>query len=57
MLARVNSGELILNRAQQNNLAGALTSGGGVPREITLRARGKDLVAVIDIESIRRSWL
>lgn len=57
MLARVNSGELILNRAQQNNLAGALVSGGGVPREITLRARGKDLVAVIDIESIRRSWL
>ena len=56
MLARVNSGELILNRAQQNNLAGALASGGGVPREITLRARGKDLVAVIDIESIRRSW-
>lgn len=56
MLVRVNSGELILNRAQQNNLAGALTSGGGVPREITLRARGKDLVAVIDIESIRRSW-
>lgn len=56
MLARVNSGELILNRAQQNNLAGALSSGGGAPREITLRARGKDLVAVIDIESIRRSW-
>ena len=57
MLARVNSGELILNRAQRNSLAGALASGGGVPREITLRARGKDLVAVIDIESIRRSWL
>ena len=50
MLARVNSGELILNKAQQSNLAGALT-GGNVRFEI----EGKTLVGVLNNEGARRS--
>lgn len=48
--ARVNSGEMILNRTQQANLF-ALANGSGVDRtsnEILLRVQGTDLVAVID---------
>ena len=50
VLARVNSGELILNAAQQKNLAGALT-GGNVRFEI----EGKTLVGVLNNEGARRS--
>ena len=50
VLARVNSGELILNKAQQSNLAGALT-GGNVRFEI----EGKTLVGVLNNEGARRS--
>ena len=50
VLARVNSGELILNASQQKNLAGALT-GGNVRFEI----EGKTLVGVLNNEGARRS--
>lgn len=52
MLARVNSGELILNRAQQNNLAGALQSGsnGNVRFEI----EGSRLVGILEQEARKR---
>lgn len=53
MLARVNSGELILNMAQQNNLAGALQSGtnGNVRFEI----EGSRLVGILEQEARKRS--
>lgn len=55
MLARVNSGELILNMAQQNNLAGALQSGtnGNVRFEI----EGSRLVGILEQEARKRSRL
>lgn len=55
MLARVNSGELILNRAQQNNLAGALQRGtnGNVRFEI----EGSRLVGILEQEARKRSRL
>lgn len=52
MLARVNSGELILNRAQQNNLAGAL--GAGIGGSLELKVKGKDLVTVLDQQAIMK---
>ncbi len=53
MLARVNSGELILNKAQQNNLAGALS--GGLNGSLELKVKGTDLVAVLNQEALKRS--
>ena len=47
MLARVNSGELILNKAQQSNLAGALSGGGG---NVRFEIEGKTLVGVLNNE-------
>lgn len=59
MLARVNAGEMILNKTQQANLFRLLdqTPGGGssLPRTITLRARGGDLVAVINTQKDKAS--
>ena len=49
ILARVNSGELILNRAQQRNIASQLVSGGGVSRvdvHVTGRISGRDIELV-----------
>lgn len=47
----VNSGEMILNRAQQANLFRMIAGGGGGARNLTISgelvARGRDLVAVI----------
>lgn len=49
ILAGINSGELILNEAQQNNLAGKLTS---INRSVTVggsfKLVGRDLIAAID---------
>ena len=52
MLVRVNSGELILNRAQQNNLAGALQ--GGASGKVRFEIEGSRLVGILDQESRRR---
>lgn len=46
-LARVNSGEMILNRAQQANLFKMVNQGGG-GGNVTFRIRGKDLVGTQD---------
>ncbi|WP_455639774.1 hypothetical protein [Parabacteroides sp.] len=46
ILARVNAGELILNRAQQKNIAAQLVPGGGISRvdvNVTGRISGRDL--------------
>lgn len=52
MLARVNSGELILNAAQQNNLAGALAGGDG--GNVRFEIEGSRLVGILEQESKRR---
>ena len=52
MLARVNSGELILNKAQQSNLAGALSGGGG---NVRFEIEGKKLVGILSNEGVRNS--
>ena len=50
-LARVNAGEMVLNKMQQGNLFRLLDSGGSVPIQssgvITVRVKGKDLVGVL----------
>lgn len=51
ILARVNSGELILNRAQQKNIASQLVSGGGASRvdvNVVGRISGRDLELVME---------
>lgn len=55
MLARVNSGELILNRAQQNNLAGALQ--GGANGKVRFEIEGSRLVGILEQEARKRSRL
>lgn len=50
VLARVNSGEMILNQSQQNKLLGIANgrgAGTGTGETITLRVKGKDLEAVL----------
>lgn len=53
MLARVNSGELILNRAQQNNLAGALQS--GTNGKVRFEIEGSRLVGILEQEARKRN--
>lgn len=48
VLARVNSGEMILNRGQQNNLFNMLNGNTQGTQKLELRARAQDLVCVID---------
>jgi hypothetical protein len=58
LTARVNSGEMILNRAQQSNLFNLLNGGGGSSgsgNEIKLRIKGSDLIGVINNETKKRS--
>lgn len=55
MLARVNSGELILNMAQQNNLAGALQS--GTNGKVRFEIEGSRLVGILEQEARKRSRL
>jgi len=52
VLARVNSGELILNKAQQSNLAGALTGGNG---KVRFEIEGSRLVGILEQEARKRS--
>lgn len=47
MLARVNSGEMILNTSQQRNLFNLLNGGGG-SKEVKFRIEGKELVGVLN---------
>ena len=51
ILARVNSGELILNRAQQKNIAAQLVAGGSTSRvdvNVVGRISGRDLELVME---------
>jgi hypothetical protein len=43
----VNSGEMILNRAQQANLFKMIGGGGQIGSEVRLRIAGSDVVGVI----------
>lgn len=47
-LARVNSGELILNIAQQKNLAGALSSGNNITLQPSLRVEGDGIRVLLN---------
>lgn len=56
ILARINSGEMILNQGQQNSLFGLLNGGGSnsnqpIMLDVNWKLRGKDLVAVIANEN------
>jgi len=48
ILARLNSGEMVLNPAQQAGVASAMNAGGVIRLEGELRARGRDLVYVVE---------
>jgi hypothetical protein len=52
-MARVNSGELILNRAQQGNLYNMIKNGTGGRGPVDFRIRGCDLIGVIRNEQNR----
>ena len=58
-IARVNSGEMILNNRQQRNLFNLLNGNGGITndnvKEIKLKIEGRDLVSVINSENFRTS--
>lgn len=54
VLARVNSGELILNQAQQRNLYGQL-SGGATTIIPDVRIQGQDLIIVFDRANDRKN--
>ncbi len=53
ILARLNSGELVLNKTQQNNLSGVLNSGPGsgsnssINGNVEFKIKGQDLIGVI----------
>ena len=56
MLARVNSGEMILNNRQQRNLFSLLNGGGSNNNsEVKLRIEGRDLVGVLNSQTNRTS--
>ena len=58
-IARVNSGEMILNNRQQRNLFNLLNGNGSISnnnvKEIKLKIEGRDLVSVINSENFRTS--
>lgn len=49
VLARVNPGELILNKAQQGRLANHLTSSNGVKVEVEGRIRARDILHLVSV--------
>lgn len=56
LTANVNSGELILNRSQQSNLADQLTSGESDGGEAIVRLEGEDLLISINTALRRRGY-
>lgn len=55
-LAAVNAGELILNRAQQSNLASQLSGQNNGRREVEFRISGQELVGILRQESNIKSY-
>lgn len=53
-LARVNSGEMVLNRAQQGTLWNILNGKGGLGGNVQFKIRGTDLIGVMNNEMSRR---
>lgn len=53
-LVRVNSGEMILNKAQQGTLWNMLNGKGGMGGNVNFKIRGADLIGVINNENSRR---
>lgn len=54
IMARVNSGEMILNSGQQNQLFNMLNGGGTMGGDVHFRIQGSDLIGSIDRENRRR---
>lgn len=53
-MARVNSGEMILNKAQQANLWSIINGKGGLGNQVNFKIRGTDLIGVMNNELSRR---
>jgi tape measure domain-containing protein len=53
-IARVNSGEMILNKTQQGTLWGLLNGQGGIGGNVNFKIKGSDLIGVISNENSRR---
>lgn len=53
LLARVNSGELILNTKHQTSLLNQLESSGSRPGNVVFKISGKELAGILNQESIR----
>lgn len=53
-LARVNSGEMILNKAQQGTLWNMINGKGSMGGNVQFKIKGADLIGVINNESSRR---
>lgn len=53
-MARVNSGEMILNKAQQGTLFSMLNGKGGMGGNVNFKIKGADLIGVINNENSRR---
>lgn len=53
-MARVNSGEMILNKAQQGTLFSMLNGKGGMRGNVNFKIKGADLIGVINNENSRR---
>ena len=48
LLARVNSGEMVLNGRQQARLFSMINSGAGTGGQVEFKIKGKELVGVIN---------
>lgn len=58
VLARVNSGEMILNQAQQNRLLGIANGrNSGTGGQVRFEIEGSRLVGILEQENKRRGWL
>lgn len=53
-IARVNSGEMILNKHQQSTLWSMINGKGGVNGNVNFKIKGSDLIGVINNETSRR---
>ncbi len=57
ILARLNSGEMILNKKQQGNLANVLSNNGNNSSNVEFKIRGQELVGVLNNYNLKTSKL
>ena len=53
-IARVNSGEMILNKTQQSTLWGMLNGRAGMRGNVNFKIKGSDLIGTIENEKLKR---